>query len=114
MSERQEAYFLYETQCLHYLEWQYQFRRHKIRRAHGLPWPTKQGPPPKHNPPSQHIPHWLSEARTRRHVELALEWEYAAGLRQRPPKRPKEPSLSSRQRRDAAMKRAPATATKMR
>jgi hypothetical protein len=102
----QEGYFLHTTQRLQFLEWEYQFRSGQKTQAHGLPSPTEQELPPKHNPPSQHIPQWISEEAKRRHLELALEWEYTAGLQQRPQKQPKKPKLSSRARRDAALKRA--------
>ena len=104
----QQAYFLHAMQCLQYLEWEYQFKTRKIRRAHHLPWPKELERPPKHNLPSQHIPPWLNPEQKQRHLERAEEWERSAGLR--PPIRQprKAPKLSARQRRERAMRRAAA------
>jgi hypothetical protein len=83
--ERQEAYFLHTIQRLQYLEWEYLFRTGKTIIGHGMPWPTALEPPPKHNPPSQHIPQWLAEEAKRRHVELAEALEQPAQQPERPP-----------------------------
>jgi hypothetical protein len=102
---QQERYFLYTTQCLQYIQ---QSLRNLLGRSgvpHATPWPTKLEPPQKHNLPTAHVPRWLGEDQRRRHIEIALEWEYGAGLRKRPPKPPKEVKPSARARRDAAMKR---------
>jgi hypothetical protein len=72
--------------------------------SYWTPMPPRREPPPKHNPPTQHVPPWLSEHQKRRHMELALEYEYSVGLRERPSRARKPPKLSSRQRREAAMK----------
>jgi hypothetical protein len=83
--ELQEAYFLHTIRGLRYLEWEYQFKTGKILSGHGLPWPTTLAPPPKHNPPSQHIPQWLPEEAKKRHLELAEGAEKPAQQPQRPP-----------------------------
>jgi hypothetical protein len=104
--DRQEKYFLYAIECLQFMQAEIRFKIGTSAVPHGFPWPSKLSAPRKHNPPTAHVPRWLSEAQKRRHRELALEAEYSSGLRQRPPKAPKPPKLSSRQRRDAAMKDA--------
>ncbi len=103
---RQERYFLYTIQCLQHIEQSLRNRLGRSRVLHETPWPTRLSPPPKHNPPTAHVPRWLNQDQKRRHAELALEWEYSAGVRQRPPKRRRIPKLSARQRREAAIKRA--------
>jgi hypothetical protein len=80
----QEAYFLNTIQRLLYLEWEYQFKIGKLS-GHGLPWPTALAPPPKHNPPSQHIPQWLPEETKKRHLALAEESQQLVQQPQRPP-----------------------------
>lgn len=104
--DHQEKYFRYTIQCLQFIEQELRLRLGRRNIPHATPWPTKLSPPLPHNPPTAHIPRWLSEEGRRRHIEIALEWEYGAGLRQRPPKAQKAPKPSSRQRRDAAMKKA--------
>lgn len=104
--DQQEHYFLYAQMCLQFLEAEYRFRSRRSSVPHSFPWPTKRERPPPHNPPSQHIPPWLSAAQKRRHTELALEYEYSVGLRQRPTKAPKEPKPSARQRRERALSRS--------
>jgi hypothetical protein len=81
----QEAFFLHTMQRLQFLEWEYHFRTGKTRGDHGLPWPTAREPPPKHNPPSQHIPQWLPEAGKKRHLELAEGLEQIGPQPKRPP-----------------------------
>ena len=103
--DQQEHYFLYTLKCLQFLLDEYRVKSGRTGVPHGSPWPTRREPPPLHNPPSQHVPPWLSEDQKRRHIELALEWEYSAGLRSRPPKAPKMLKPSARQRREEAMKR---------
>jgi hypothetical protein len=103
--DQQEHYFLYTLMCLQFLSGEYRFRSGRTGVPHGSPWPTRREPPPLHNPPSQHVPPWLTEDQKRRHIELALEWEYSVGLRARPPKAQKAPKPSSRQRREEAMRR---------
>jgi len=103
--DQQEVFFLYTQECIQSLGAEYGFRTGRTKVPHPFPWPAKREPPPLHNPPSQHVPPWLSEAQKRRHRELALEWEYSVGLRARPPKAPRVPKPSSRQRREEAMKR---------
>jgi hypothetical protein len=103
--DQQEHYFLYTQKCLQFLLDEYRVRSGRTGVPHGSPWPTRREPPPLHNPPSQHVPPWLSEDQKRRHIELALEWEYSVGLRARSPKAQKGPRLSSRQRREEATRR---------
>ena len=102
---QQEKYFLYAIQCLQFVEHELRFKLGTTGVPHSSPWPPELKPPQKHNAPTAHIPRWLSEAQKRRHGELALEYEYSAGLRQRLPKPRKAPRLSSRQRREVALKR---------
>jgi hypothetical protein len=104
--DEQEQYFLYAMECLQTLSQAYRVRAGKTGVPHVPPWPKEQKRPLKHNPPTQHIPPWIGEDATRRHKELALEYEYSVGLRPRPPKARKEPKPSARARRDAAIKRA--------
>jgi hypothetical protein len=104
--EEQERYFRYTTQCLNFI---YDQLRIRLGRTgvplSSIPWPTRLAPPAKHKPPSEHVPSWLGPDQQQRHTELALEWEYGAGLRPRPRKAPKMPKLSARARREAAMKK---------
>jgi hypothetical protein len=92
--------------CLQTLSEIYRERAGKTRIPCARPWPQEQKRPPKHNPPTAHVPPWIGEDAKRRHMELALEYEYSAGLRQRPRKALKPPKLSARARREAALKRA--------
>jgi hypothetical protein len=103
--DQQERYFLYTQLCLQFLLGEYRFKSGRSGVPHGSPWPTKRAQPPLHNPPSQHVPPWLSEDQKQRHIELALEREYSVGLRARPPKAQKAPRPSSRERREEAMRR---------
>ncbi len=103
--DQQEHYFLYAQLCLQFLLDECRFRSGRTGVPHSYPWPTKREQPPLHNPPSQHVPPWLGEDQTRRHIELALERERSDGLRARQPKAPKAAKPSSRQRREEAMKR---------
>jgi hypothetical protein len=103
--DQQEHYFLYTQQCLQFLHDEYRVKSGRTGVPHGFPWPTKREQPPLHNPPSQHVPPWLSATQKQRHIELALERERSDGLRARPSKAPKTAKPSSRQRREEAMKR---------
>jgi hypothetical protein len=51
----------------------------------GGPKPPKKDLPNLHNPVSEHIPHWISEERKRRHLERALESEGHNPPQKRPP-----------------------------
>jgi hypothetical protein len=103
--DQQEHYFLYAQMCLQFLSEEYKVKSGRTGVPHAFPWPTRREPPPLHNPPSQHVPPWLGASQKRRHIELALEWEYSVGLQARPSKAQRAPRLSSRQRREEAMKR---------
>jgi hypothetical protein len=104
--DEQERYFRYTTQCLNFVHDELRIRLGRTGvPLSSIPWPTGLAPPLKHNPPSQHVPPWLGADQQQRHTELALEWEYATGLRRRPPKAPKAPKPSARARREAAIKK---------
>jgi hypothetical protein len=102
--DQQESYFLYAQHCLQFMETELRYRLGRSVVPPPFPWPQKLAPPPLHSPPTKHVPPWLSEAQKQRHIEIALEVEYGAGLRIRPPKAPKEPKPSRRQRRDATLR----------
>jgi hypothetical protein len=103
--DQQEHYFLYAQMSLQFLFDEFRVKSGQTGVPHASPWPTKREPPPLHNLPSQHVPPWLGASQKQRHTELALEWEYSVGLQARPPKAQRAPKLSSRQRREEAMKR---------
>lgn len=69
-----EAYFYYAAECLWFLEHEYDFKSGTLQ-SHTFPMPTERGRPILHNPPSQHVPHWLSSEQKARHLELALAEE---------------------------------------
>src|SRR5262249_10245563 len=74
-----EAYFLYVIKWLEYISEEILFRA-GAKRIQIFPKPQLRQPPPAHNPPSQHIPHWIGEAQKARHVERALAEESGAPI----------------------------------
>lgn len=103
----QEDYFNYAVQCLLRLEELFPANVLRTPPSPLRTWPPKQKPPPRHNHPLQHVPPWLSATQQKRHRELAEAQERHARPRLGKTRRP--PKLSSRQRRERAMrKRKPA------
>jgi hypothetical protein len=86
----QESYFEYAKELILLLE-----RVHKsIVRGSSLPIgqaPEEQEEPSKHNPPDQHVPQFLNEEQTQRHLQRALEFLERANppQRKRPASTPK-------------------------
>jgi hypothetical protein len=101
--ELQEAYFIYAMRCLQSLQAEFRFKMGKKKVPHPFPWPKALSQPPKHNPPKEHVPPWLSEDAQKRHIELADAKERGARPRS---KKPNPPKLSSKQRRQAAFGRS--------
>jgi hypothetical protein len=80
----QETYFDYTRSLLLYFGDQLHVKLDP--RSHlGVPRPQAKGRPNLHNRASEHIPHWMSEERKRRHLERALEAEGRERQRERPP-----------------------------
>ena len=53
--------------------------------SYDAPMPKALDRPPAHNPPSQHVPQWISEEEKRIHLELAQEVENIGQQPQLPP-----------------------------
>jgi hypothetical protein len=71
-----------------YLENQWMRWRGKTK-IHDAPKPEALEKPPLHNPPSQHVPLWISEDEKQSHLELARETESVGQQPVRPPSVPK-------------------------
>jgi hypothetical protein len=80
----QEAYFDYTRSLLLYFGDQLHLKL-QPRTTLGVPKPPSNARPNLHNRASEHVPHWISEERKRRHLERALEAEGRAHPSQRPP-----------------------------
>jgi hypothetical protein len=81
---KQEAYFDYTRSLLLYFGDQLNLKL-QPRAALGVLKPPSEDRPNLHNRASEHVPHWISEERKRRHLERALEAEGRAHPSQRPP-----------------------------
>jgi hypothetical protein len=75
--QQQESFFEYTQDWLQYLDGELAVRSGK-KKVHPYPRPSVREPPPAHNPPSQHIPQWISEALKARHLERAAQEESGA------------------------------------
>lgn len=80
----QEAYFDYTRSLLLYFGDQLSLKLEPKLHL-GVLRPPPMDQPNLHNRASEHIPHWLSEERKRRHLERALEAEGRDRPRERPP-----------------------------
>jgi hypothetical protein len=80
----QEAYFDYTRSLLLYFGDQLHLKL-EPRSVLGVLRPQAKDRPNLHNRATEHVPHWLSEERKRRHLERALEAEGRAPLSRRPP-----------------------------
>jgi hypothetical protein len=87
--DQQEAFFVHAQSWLFYLENELAFRRDLIKggslRRNLFPIPTVVLPPPRHNPPAQHVPPWLDATQKARHIARAAAAEQAARPRERQP-----------------------------
>lgn len=71
---QQEAYFLYAIQWLEFIHDEIVVRAGKAK-VNINPRPQLRRPPPAYNPPSQHVPQWISAELKARHQARATEEE---------------------------------------
>jgi hypothetical protein len=72
--EKQERHFLYVLEWLEYLSEEILVRAGS-KESHIFPKPPMRQPPPAHNSPSKHVPHWISAELKAQHLEHALAEE---------------------------------------